>query len=150
MKLLKRAKKGASGGKVQHILLKRVKKHLAKDSKDGQDDSSFTTSSVSHDSPSLPEHETRSSHIVRLAQSAPGSLLESGVKEVAKFLQTKGGVDTEVADTLAPLMLTYFRSVWQGAHPAAEVGVRNNAELEMLPTVIDRLLEGNMAAVVTS
>ena len=44
-------------------------------------------------------------------------------------------------------MMTYFRSVWRGAHPVSQVGVLNNAELEMLATVIDRLVEGNMAAV---
>ena len=147
LKLLKRAKKGAASGHVQHALLKRVKKHMTKDRKSDHDDTSSTSSSVFRDASPLPEHESHGNKIVRLAQSAPGSLLESGVKEVAKFLQAKGGVDSEVADTLAPLMMTYFRSVWQGAHPASEVGLRNNAELEKLATVIDRLLEGNMAAV---
>ena len=115
--------------------------------KDEDVDSSSSSSSVFRDAPHLPGRETRGNHIVKLAQSAPGSLLESGVAEVAKFLQAKGGVDSESADTLAPLMMTYFRSVWQGAHPASQVGARTNAELEMLATVIDRLLEGNMAAV---
>ena len=44
-------------------------------------------------------------------------------------------------------MMTYFRSVWQGSHPASEVGQRNNNELEMLAGVIDQLLVGNLAAV---
>ena len=41
---------------------------------------------------------------------------------MAKFLQTKEVVDSEAADTLAPLMMTYFRSVWQGGHPPLQVG----------------------------
>ena len=45
------------------------------------------------------------------------------------------------------MMLTYFRSVWQGAHPASEVGSRNNSEMEMLAGVIDKLLEGDLAGV---
>ena len=58
-----------------------------------------------------------------------------------------GEVDSAAADTLAPLMMTYVRSVWLGAHPPSQVGARTNAELEMLAMVIDRLFLGNMSAV---
>ena len=45
------------------------------------------------------------------------------------------------------MMLTYLRSMWLGAHPASEVGTRNNSEMEMLAGVIDKLLEGDLAGV---
>ena len=148
MKLLKRAKRGASTSKVQQTLIKRVRRQVSKAAKGDVDNStSSSPSSDFNETPSLPVRETHGNKIVRLAQSAPGSLLESSGQEVAKFLQTKGGVGVEAADTLAPLTMTYFRSVWQEARPPAEVGLRNNSELETLATVIDRLLEGSMAAV---
>ena len=56
-------------------------------------------------------------------------------------------MDEASADSLAPLMVTYFRSVWSAAHPASEIGQRNNNELEMLAIVIDKLLAGDMAGV---
>ena len=71
------------------------------------------------------------------ARDAPGSLLESGVKEVAEFQQARGGADPSMADSPAPLIMMYFRSVCQGAHPASEVGARNDAEFEVLATIID-------------
>ena len=43
-------------------------------------------------------------------------------------------------------MVTYFRSVWQSAHPSAEVGPRNNTELELLAESIDLLLRGDLPA----
>ena len=41
-------------------------------------------------------------------------------------------------------MITYFKSVRQGAHPAAAVGARTNHELEMLAQAIDNLLRGEL------
>ena len=140
-KLLKRAKRGVKG-KVQGSLLKKVKRQMT-----GDGDDSSTSSSSFRDSPPRLDGESRGSRIARLAQEAPGSLLESGLQEVSKYLQARGGVDATQADALAPLMMTYFRSVWQGSNPASEVGQRNNNELEMLAGVIDQLLSGNLAAV---
>ena len=140
-KLLKRAKEG--GGKVQGVLLKKVKKNLSVE----QDTTSSSSSSDFHETPSRTDRKTQGSKIARLAKEAPGSLLESGLAEVSKFLQARGGVDSATASSLAPLMMTYFRSVWQGANPADKIGARNNAELELLAGVIDRLLEGDLAGV---
>ena len=140
-KLLKRAKEG--GGKVQGVLLKKVKKNLAAE----PDSTSTSSSSDFHEAPSRTDRKTQGNKIARLAREAPGSLLESGLAEVSKFLQARGGVDSATASSLAPLMMTYFRSVWQGGNPADKIGARNNAELELLAGVIDRLLEGDLAGV---
>ena len=59
----------------------------------------------------------------------------------------RGGVSECEATALTPMMLTYFCSVWQEAHPASEVGTRNHSEMEMLAGVIDKLLEGDLAGV---
>ena len=147
LKFLKKAKSGTQN-KVTSSLLKRAKKQLAAP-KDAKDDSSSTDSSDFHDAPSREggQQQTRGSRIAKLASEAPGTLLASGLSEVAKYLQARGGVSESEATALAPMMLTYFRSVWQGAHPASEVGTRNNSEMEMLAGVIDNLLEGDLAGV---
>ena len=80
-----------------------------------------------------------------LAKSAPGALLESGLTEVRRLLQARGGVNADDADALAPLMFTYFRSVWQGQHPPSESSMRNNMEMEMLAQCIDHLCNMEVA-----
>ena len=147
LKLLKKAKSG-SQNKVTSSLLKRAKKQLAPP-KETKDDSTSSDSSDFHDAPSREggQQQTRGSRIAKLAFEAPGTLPASGLAEVAKYLQARGGVSESEATALAPMMLTYFRSVWQGAHPASEVGSRNNSEMEMLAGVIDKLLEGDLAGV---
>ena len=91
MKLLKRAKRGASVSKVQQTLMKRARRKVSKDAKGDVNDSASSLSSDCHETASLPVRGAHGNNIVRLAQSAPGSLLESGVSEVVEFLQTKGG-----------------------------------------------------------
>ena len=86
----------------------------------------------------------------------PGSPRHLTLDQLARLATCDSGADNPqrvlltvdmTGDALAPLMMTYFRSVWQGSHPPSEVGQRNNNELEMLAGVIDQLLCGNLAAV---
>ena len=92
-----------------------------------------------------PSRRGPSNQFTALAKSAPGALLESGLSEVRRLLQARGGVNADDADALAPLMFTYFRSVWQGQHPPSEGSMRNNLEMEMLAQCIDHLCNMEVA-----
>ena len=96
--------------------------------------------------PPSPRPGSSGSHSQKFGQAAPGSQQESGVDEVITFQRATGGFEQESANTLAPLMLTYCRSVWPGAHLASQQGARTKADLVMLATVIDYPLSGNLAA----
>ena len=117
----------------------------AKVRKAGGDSSDEDSNPVFREGPS--RRDSPGNRIVDLAKSAPGALMESGLDEVRKYLKARGGLDAGDADKLAPVMMTYFRSVWQGRFPPSETGLRTNTELELLATAIDALLEGRLEEV---
>ena len=87
---------------------------------------------------------TGGSKVSRVASSTPGLLLEDALTEVRRFLVARGGADKAAVDRLMPLFTTYFRSVWQGAHPPSEVGARTNNEMELICSVLDDLISGDL------
>ena len=151
-KRLRELKRQAEGNDAQVGLFARAqkrqkvnsKKKGKKKKKKKKDLSSSDTSSSSlfHDDP--PRQESAGSRIAQLAAAAPGTLLEAGLDEVRKFLVARGGVDEQAAARLAPMMVTYLRTVWATSHKAGEVSMRNSAELEVLAESMDALLSGNL------
>ena len=87
---------------------------------------------------------TDGNRIRAVAETAPGTLLDAGLTQVRRFLTARGGASESEADRLAPQMVTYLRSVWQGAHPPATVGPRVNNEMELLAQALDNLLRGEL------
>ena len=87
---------------------------------------------------------TDGNRIRAMADTAPGTLLDAGLAQVRRFLTARGGASASEADRLAPMMVTYLRSVWQGAHPPATVGPRTNHEMELLAQALDNLLRGEL------
>ena len=47
-------------------------------------------------------------------------------------------------DRLAPIVVQYLRTVYDGAHPPSEQGVRNKNEMELMAECIDSLLRGEL------
>ena len=47
-------------------------------------------------------------------------------------------------DRLAPIVVQYLRTVYDGAHPPSEQGVRNKNEMELVAECIDSLLRGEL------
>ena len=96
--------------------------------------------SVFSEAPSL----SGGNKIETLALSNPGSLLEAGLSELRRFLSARGGLDGGDVDRLAPVVVQYLRTVYDGAHPPSEQGVRNKNEMELVAECIDSLLRGEL------
>ena len=82
--------------------------------------------------------------IETLALTAPGSLLEAGLSELRRFLAARGGLSDGDVDRLAPIVVQYLRTVYDGAHPPSEQGARNKNEMELIAECIDSLLRGEL------
>jgi hypothetical protein len=87
---------------------------------------------------------TGGNRVARVASSTPGMLLEDALSEVRRFLVARGGADASEVDRMMPMFTTYFRSVWQGAHPPSVVGQRTNNEMELICAVLDDLISGDL------
>ena len=70
--------------------------------------------------------------IEAVAHSAPGSLLEAGLTELRRFVEARGGLSDGEVDRLALVVVQCLRSVYSGAHPQNEVGIRNRSEMELM------------------
>ena len=78
------------------------------------------------------------------ARIRPGNLYQAGLEETRRFLSAREGANGRVDEEAPPKMLNYLTTIFHGAHPAKECGIRTARELRTVAEAIDALGAGQL------
>ena len=87
---------------------------------------------------------SRGEGIQTLAKEEPGALFARGMQEIRKWCAQREGAS---GDQDAAIVMKYINSIWHGAHPVSEMGVRSTREMKTIGSALDALLSGELAEV---
>ena len=73
--------------------------------------------------------------------------MKAGLTQIKKYLSQRCGTQDEEGSQLAANVVQYITSVWNGARPTTEMGVRNAKEMRTVGECLDALLRGDLATV---
>eukprot|EP00973_Karenia_brevis_P069654 9684912-Karenia_brevis.AAC.1 len=83
----------------------------------------------------------------QIAAVAPGSLLDSGLREIARAMCQRGGGSLEEQDVLAQRVESYLKCIVHGKHPVQSMNARDAREMDLVAKCIDALCQGELAHV---